>query len=300
MASTKEIRRRIKSVRSTRQITKAMQLVSAVKMRSSQRAALASRTYARLSWAMLKQLGAQLPASLHPLLSVRAPIRREAVVLIAANRGLAGSFTAGLLEHAAAYLRERRAAGVAVDVILLGKRGRAIATRYGFSITAEFERLDAYSDLAQTLPIAQLAMKDFLAHTYDQVTLVYTEFYSTLRQTPMTAVLLPTRLDALKAALERTVGELEDDDGREPEYLFEPSPADVLSTLLPRFIEMQVYQAALESLASEHSARMVAMKNATDAASDLIADLTLAYNQLRQAGITKELAEISAGRLAVT
>ncbi|MDO8559819.1 MAG: ATP synthase F1 subunit gamma [bacterium] len=300
MASTKEIRHRIKSVRSTRQITKAMQLVSAVKMRSSQRAALASRTYARLSWAMLKQLGSQVPASLHPLLSVRAPIRREAVVLIAANRGLAGSFTSALLEHAAAYLRERRATGVAVDVVLLGKRGRAISTRYGFSVTAEYERLDAYSDLAQIQPVAQLAMKEFLARTYDQVTLVYTEFYTTLRQTPMTAVLLPTRLDALKAALERTVGELEDDEGREPEYLFEPSPADVLSTLLPRFIEMQVYQAALESLASEHSARMVAMKNATDAASDLIADLTLAYNQLRQAGITKELAEISAGRLAVS
>ncbi len=299
MATTKEIRRRIKSVRSTRQITKAMQLVAAVKMRSAQRAALASRTYAKLSWAMLKQLAAKLPAQLHPLLAVRAPVRREAVVLIAANRGLAGSFTAALLEHAATYLRERRVAGIAVDVILLGKRGRAIATRYGFPVAAEFERLDAYSDLAQTLPIAQLAVKDFLAGTYDQVTLVYTEFHTTLRQAPMTATLLPTRIVALQAALERSVGVLEDDDVADPEFLFEPTPAAVLAALVPRCIEMQVYQAALESLASEHSARMVAMKSATDAATDLISDLTLAYNQLRQAAITKELAEISAGRLAI-
>lgn len=300
MPSTKDIRHRIKSVRSTRQITRAMQLVSAVKMRVCQRTALASRTYARLSLALLKQLSSQLPSRLHPLLAVRAPVRREAVVLIAANRGLAGSFTAALLEHAAAYLRQRQTAGVAVDVVCFGKRGRAIATRYGFPVVAEYERLDAYSDLAQTLPIAQLAIKEFLAGTYDQVTLAYTEFVSTLRQTPLTVTLLPTRLEALQAALERTVGALEDDATAEAEYLFEPSPAVVLAALLPRFIEMQVYQATLESLASEHSARMVAMKNATDAATDLIDDLSLAYNQLRQANITKELAEISAGRLALS
>lgn len=298
MAVVKEIRHRIKSVRSTRQITKAMQLVAAVKMRSAQRTALASRTYARLSLAMLKQLGQEVPTHLHPLLAVRTPVRREAVVLIAANRGLAGSFTAALLEHAAAYLTAQRAVGIQVDVVLFGKRGRQIATRYGFPVVAEYERQDAYSDLAQTLPIAQLAMQGFLAGTYDQVTLTYTEFQTTLRQTPLTVTLLPTRVAALQAALERTVGALDDDDG-EPEYLFEPSPADVLAALLPRFIEMQVYQAVLESLASEHSARMVAMKNATDAANDLIFDLTLSYNQLRQASITKELAEISSGRLAL-
>jgi len=298
MATTKDIRRRIKSIRSTRQITKAMQLVSAVKMRTSQRTAISSRTYAQLSWAVLKQLAQVAPEHLHPLLSVRTPVRREGVVLIAGNRGLAGSFNTALLEHAASYLRERQTAGVAVEVVLLGRKGRAIATRYGFPVAAEFERLDSYADLAETLPVAQLVMSEFLSGRYDQVTLIYTEFYTTLRQEPMTVTLLPTKVSALKAALERTVGVI-DEAADEPEFLFEPSPQAVLETLLPRCIKMQVYQAALESLASEHSARMVAMKNATDAASDLISDLTLAYNQLRQAGITKELAEISAGRLAL-
>ncbi|MDD5109831.1 MAG: ATP synthase F1 subunit gamma [Patescibacteria group bacterium] len=297
MATSKEIRRRIKSVRSTRQITKAMQLVSAVKMRSAQRTALASRTYAKLSWALLQQLAQVTPEHLHPLLTNRTKVAKEAVVVITANRGLAGSFNAALIEHVAAYLRGRVAAGVACDIILLGKRGRALVTRYGFSVVAEYERLDSYTDMAQTLPIARQAIKDFLEKRYDQVTLAYTEFYNTLKQEPLTVTLLPTKVSALKAAMERTVGAL--GTGQEPEHIFEPTPQLVLDALLPRCIEMQVYQATLESSASEHSARMVAMKNATDAANDLISDLTLSYNQLRQAGITRELTEISAGRLAL-
>lgn len=297
MATSKEIRRRIKSVRSTRQITKAMQLVSAVKMRSAQRTALASRVYAKLSWALLRQLAHVTPEHLHPLLSVRPKVAKEAVAVITANRGLAGSLNAALIEHVAKYLRGRISAGIVCDVVLLGKRGRALATRYGFSVVAEYERLDSYTDMAQTLPIARQAVKDFLDQRYDQVTLAYTEFYNTLKQEPLTVTLLPTKVSALKAAMERTVGTL--DAGKEPEHIFEPTPQIVLDALLPRCIEMQVYQAALESSASEHSARMVAMKNATDAANDLISDLTLSYNQLRQAGITRELTEISAGRLAL-
>lgn len=298
MATSKEIRRRIKSVRSTRQITKAMQLVSAVKMRTTQRTALASRTYARWSWALLQRLAQVTPEHLHPLLSVRPEVKKEAVVVITANRGLAGSFNAAVIEHAANYLKNRKASGVAVDVVLLGKRGRALATRYGFSIVAEYEHLDAYTDMAQTLTLTRQAVSDFLEQRYDQVTLIYTEFYNTLKQEPITVTLLPTKVSALKSALERTVGTL--GDGGEPDHIFEPSPQAVLDTLLPRCLEMQVYQAALESTASEHSARMVAMKNATDAANDLISDLTLSYNQLRQAGITRELTEISAGRLAIS
>jgi len=297
MATSKEIRRRIKSVRSTRQITKAMQLVAAVKMRSAQKTALASRTYAKLSWGLLQQLAQVTPEHLHPLLSTRQKVAKEAVVVITANRGLAGSFNAALIEHTAKYLRGRIAAGVACDIILLGKRGRTLVTRYGFRAVAEYERLDSYTDMAQTLPIARQAIQDFLQQRYDQVTLAYTEFYNTLKQEPLTVTLLPTKISALKAAMERTVGAL--DVSEEPEHIFEPTPEIVLDTLLPRCIEMQVYQAALESSASEHSARMVAMKNATDAANDLISDLTLSYNQLRQAGITRELTEISAGRLAL-
>ncbi len=303
MPTAKDLRRRLKSVRSTRQITKAMQLVSAVKMRGSQRTALASRTYAQWSWALLRQLAAQTPAQLHPLLQVRPAVRREAVIVISANRGLAGSFHATLLERAAAYLTRRQAAGIAVDAVIVGKRARALATRWGFAVVAEYERRDAYTDLAQTLPVARWAVSEFLAGHYDQVSVVYMEFVSTLRQTPMTVTLLPANVSALQAALERTVGPLHDpgdDEGEEPDSVFEPSPTAVLDMLLPRCIEMQIYQAALETAASEHSARMVAMKNATDAASDLIDDLTLSYNQLRQASITKELSEISTGRLALS
>lgn len=302
MAVAQDLRRRLKSIRSTRQVTRAMQLVAAVKMRAAQRQALASRTYARWSWALLQHLAKRLPAELHPLLQARPQVKREVVVVISANRGLAGSFHAQLVEHAAAYCRERQAAGVPVAVVILGKRARVIATRYGFPVVAEYERLDAYTEVVQTLPVTRWAVEEFLSGRSDQVSLIYTEFFTTLKQTPTTVTLLPAQLAALKAAAERLVGPL--DDAAAPtanlDFLFEPSPLVVLDQLLPRFLEMQVYQAALESTASEHSARMVAMKNATDAAGELIDDLTLSYNQLRQAAITKELAEISAGRLALS
>ena len=326
MPSSKELRRRIKSIRSTRQITKAMELVAAAKMRKAQMAALASRTYAKLAWELIQSVSAKAHPEIHKLLRQPDEIRSVGILLITSNRGLIGGFNNNIINKALEYaapslnpshqgrekgfksssppvsLREiltmgegRRGEGVVF--ITIGKKGRDAIRKRGYTIAAEFEKKDTLVGAQEFLPVARLLIEDFVNGKYDKVVLVYMDFISTLRQQPRVRELLP--LTPFPSLPWRGEGLRERSNLVNLDYLFEPSPDQVLEILLPRLTEMQIYQAYLETDAAEHSARMVAMKNASDAAGDLIDELNLEYNQESQAAITKEISEIVAGKLAL-
>ncbi|MDO8674077.1 MAG: ATP synthase F1 subunit gamma [Dehalococcoidia bacterium] len=285
MPSTREIRRRIRSVKSTAKITKAMEMVAASKMRKAQQRDIAARPYARKMQEVLTDLAAQPRSAevLHPLLQQR-PVQRITVVHITADRGLCGGLNANMNRRTAAFLLDQK---VPVSLVTVGKRGRDFMIRYGRDVKADFTQLGDYPELIDTVSIARVIMDDYMAGNVDQVYLAYTDFVNTAIQKPKIMLLLPVEPAESKGSQPR-------------EYIYEPSPAAVLSELLPRFVEMQVYHAVLESIASEFSARMVAMRNASDAAFDMINSLTLTYNKVRQETITRELSEISAGAAALS
>ncbi|MFN8498818.1 MAG: ATP synthase F1 subunit gamma [Anaerolineae bacterium] len=285
MPSSREIRRRIRSVKNIKQITKAMETVSASKMRRAQQQTLASRSYARKAQEVLGSLARQSRggSSLHPLLQQRDQ-RNVTLILVTADRGLAGSFNSNMLREALRWMREQPGT---VSVITVGKKGRDFVRRIGRPIAAEFTPLPEPPTLGFALPIARIALDEFLKGNTDAVYIGYTDFVSALRQKPEVRRLLP--LEPVWV-------------GQKPsmvDYIYEPSPEAILDVVLPRFTELQVYQAILESVASEHSARMVAMRNANEAAGDLIQDLTLTYNKARQEGITREILDIAGGSAAL-
>ncbi len=285
MPSTREIRRRIRSVKSTAKITKAMEMVAASKMRRGQQRVIAARPYAQKMREVLSDLAAQpLTAEvLHPLLQQRT-VRKVAVVHITADRGLCGGLNANMNRRTSAFALDQK---LPVTMVSVGRRGRDFMMRYGRDIRAEFTQLGDYPELIDILPIARVVIDDYMAGEGDQVYLAYTQFVNTVNQRPNIRLLLPV--------------EPAEFEGRRPsEYIYEPNPAAVLAELLPRYVEMQVYHAVLESIASEFSARMVAMRNATEAANDMINSLTLTYNKVRQESITKELLEIAAGAAALS
>lgn len=289
-SNSKEIKRRIKSVGNIGKITKAMELVSAAKMRKAQLAATASRPYSKLSSELLQNLVTKADLSHHPLIKrvivEDAPPHAQKIlaILISSDRGLAGAFNSNVVNKAVELLKPE--GKERFDFITVGKKGADTARRLDYSIVASFPAKDKV-DLNDATTIAEVAMQDFLAWKYEKVFVIYTDFISTLVQKPNVLQLLPF-----------TKGE----EGRgkgEDDFLFEPSVDDVLETLIKRTVEFAVYQALVEAAASEHSARMVAMRNANEAAGELIEDLTLSYNQARQSGITRELSEISAAKLAM-
>ncbi len=291
--ATREIKRRIRSVKNTRQITRAMELVSAAKMRKSVSNALASRSYAGLAWAMLQELSHRVDQSRHALLAKRELVKRIAVIHISSNRGLCGGFNNQLAFKVQTYLKNNNVNNQTdIEIITLGRRGRDIMHRSGFTITAEFTKPDITTKFEQVSPVARLVIDDYITGKYDRVVVAYTDFVSAISQKPKVRQILPILLDESQITDHRS-------NSFDYEYIFEPTPDAVLEELLPRFVEMQLYQAVLESDASEHSARMLAMRNASDAAKDMVDSLTLAFNQARQAGITAELSEITAGRVAV-
>lgn len=280
MPSTLDIRRRIRSIKSTKQITKAMEMVSAAKMRRAQGAALAARTYSRLAWDLLTRVAGKANPELHRLVRRPQQAERAAILLITSNRGLIGGFNNNIISAAL----ERTGVFREPHFITLGKKGRDAAAKRGLGIVADFPKLDVVADVAEILPLARMLVDDFVSEKYDQVVMVYGDFISTLQQKPKVQELLPF---------------VRPESATEIDYLFEPTPDEVLEVLLPRLVTIQVYQALLETNAAEHSARMVTMKNASDAASDLVSELTLDYNRIRQAAITKEISEIVAGSLAI-
>lgn len=288
MASSREIRRRIRSVRNIAQITRAMEMVSASKMRRAQQRVVQTRPYTERISAVIANLAGLARAAADedasfPLLD-RRPIQRAAVILITPDKGLAGALNSNVVRRTSRYILEE--AGVPVNVIAVGKKGRDFMVRYGRNVVAEFTAIGDYPTLDQVAPIAQVAVDDFVAGRVDAVMLAYTRFISTLSQRPELQQLLPVQPPE---QVEKPASD----------YIFEPSPAAVLNSLLPRYVDQLVYRAILESIASEHSARMVAMRNATDNARELVADLTLSYNKARQAQITREVSEIAAGANAL-
>ncbi len=288
MATPREIKRRMKSVSNTSQITRAMEMVAASKMRRAQQQVVATRPYAERIRTMIGDLASAgvEDQSQFPLLE-RRPIRRSEIILITSDKGLAGALNTNVIRATLRFMTNDRPEGVDnVDIVAVGRKGRDFYTRFGKRLIADFPQTGEQPSMESIRPIVNIAIDDFVSERVDAVYVAYTRFINTLRQAPQVQQVLPVQ------APEGT-GEVID-------YIFEPSPASVLEALLPRFVEVQIYQALLESIASEHSSRMVAMRNATDNARDLVRELTLTYNKVRQAQITREVSEIAAGAAALS
>jgi F-type H+-transporting ATPase subunit gamma len=297
LPSTREIRRRIRSIKNISQVTRAMQMVAASKMRRAQEQVLATRPYTEKAWQVLSDLAAQrgVDETAHPLLRLREDIKTVGMVLITADKGLCGSYNHNMIQAAFRFVTELR---YPVQLITVGKRGRDAMWRLGQTIVAEFSDLPPTPRLLDITPIAHTVMDGFISGHYDVVYLAHTDFVNTLIQRPAIWQLLPIR------PLHLGVTPVSHYRGKKPlsekvEYIYEPDPRSILNTVLPRFTELQVYQAVLEAMASEHSARMVAMRNATENAMELVDDLTLTYNRARQESITKEMLDIVGGAEAL-
>jgi len=332
MANTRDLQRRLKSISSTRKITKAMQLVAAAKMKKAVASALTTRTYANLAWMTLLNLSRD-QSLVHPFLgwpANRQPTKRIAMVVFTGNKGLCGGFNSNVINKVLASIKKYPEQQV--DFYLFGSRGQVLATRYGQTVAASFSKDERGQQLPQLVALAKNIMAEYLTGRYDKVLVTFTDFVSTLQQVPRVRQLLPIDISANKDFLglveapqmssskeflvEKTESHLysEATTGKNLEellpdslkiksyhyqYNYEPNQQQVLEAMLPRLIEVQLYQANLESNASEQSARMLAMKNATEAADELIDILRLTYNKVRQAGITAEIAEICAGANAL-
>lgn len=299
----------MKAIKATRQVTKAMELVAASKMRRAAQNAQVLRRYAWTAWRILERLAETHP-ELHPYLSER-PVARILAVLFTSDRGLCGSLHAQLFRTTLRYLAGLRTlpTSPAIHFVAVGRKGQQFLARERQQVIASFPTMSNHPIFTDTLPLTRLLTESFLKGEYDHIVLLYPDCISALVQEPTVKVLLPLSRSDLKAMLDSILPHKKVSSALQPTdsaqahvraYLFEPSPASVLSTILPQLTEVQVYQAVLEMAASEHSARMVAMRNASDSASDLLDDLTLTYNQTRQEKITVELSEISAARAALT
>jgi F-type H+-transporting ATPase subunit gamma len=284
--STREIRRRIRSVKNLAQITRAMEMVSASKMRRAQRNVLATRPYAERMLDVMGELMSRAVTRRGTLLEVREPVRAVALVFITPDRGLAGSLVTNVLRRGSRFLLEERQRGRTIETLAIGKKARDFLVRTGQPLTGEVSKLGDQPRLADILGIGSILRDGFLAGRFDEAHVVYSQFVNTLVQRAVIKRILPVEAPA-------------DPTGATFDYTYEPDRDDVLRELLPRFVEVQLYQALLESIASEHSARMVAMRNATDNAKELQRDLTLSYNKTRQANITKEVSEIASGAAAL-
>ncbi len=295
MPSLKDIRSRIGSVRNIAQITRAMEMVAASRMKRAQDSILAARPYADELEATLGRVAAAqgLTEEINPLLA-RRPVRRVAMIVITTDRGLAGSLNANATRTVLRWVTERAARSngsgpVEIEAITVGRKGRDALRRAGVPIAAHFAQLGDRPSFGDVTPIARLVTQDFLEEKYDEIDIAYSAFVSTLAQKPQIATLLPVERPEMGAEHQRT----------NDEYLFEPSPEAVLSRLLPHYVAIGIYRAVLENNASEQSARMIAMRNSTENANELIGDLTLVYNKTRQATITREMIEIASGAEAL-
>jgi F-type H+-transporting ATPase subunit gamma len=305
MPGSRDIKRRIKSISSTKKITRAMQMVSAVKMRRAQTAVAGSRPYADLARELASNLAKSLKGELGEITgrvanlekSLPAAKKRIVMVVISSNRGQVGALNSNLISAVRRFILEKKEQGFEVVPITMGKKGKEALLHLGYKVEAEFEKGDKGQQTEDILPISTMMIDGYINADYAGAVIAYTKFVSTLVQKPMIDNILPFR--SIIEDNTNDPGEKRNVEADTTSYLFEPNAKAVLENLIPRIVEAQLYRALLESGASEHSARMVMMKSATDAASELVDDLTLEYNQLRQASITTELAEITAGRIAM-
>ena len=298
MPTLREVKNRIRSVKNIAQITRALEAVSASRVRRAQARVLASRIYAEKAWEILVNVQAaskNLP--LHPLLTEREEINRVMVVVISSDRGLAGAYNTNILRVAQRF--ETRL-GKPVDYVTVGRKGRDSLARLGANIVASFTDISAEPKVSDITPIARIAMDAYLNGDVDEVLIAYTDFINMLAQRPAVLGWLPltTHTVAEQVAAEYVKDVAAVTDGTQ-NYEYEPSATAVVDEIVPRFTELQLYQALLEAQASEHAARMAAMKNATDNATQLTADLTLQYNKARQAEITAEILDIVGGANAL-
>jgi F-type H+-transporting ATPase subunit gamma len=282
MASQRDIRRRIQSSKNIAQITRAMQFVAASKLKRAQDATLAARPYSTKLEEVLADIATVLSGEDHPLL-VRREDGKRLIVLITTDRGLAGALNTNTIRFAAQQIT---GTGGDLTVVTVGRKGRDAMRRARVPLEAHFEGYGERPSFADVLPLARLVTDDYLAGTYNRVDVVFSRFVSTLVQRPAMDELLPITPSEDTAGIPGN------------QFIFEPSAGAVLEQLLPRYVATRIFQAVLESKASEESSRMVAMKNATENAEELIEDLTLAYNKVRQSNITREMIEIASGAQA--
>ncbi|HUW64781.1 MAG TPA: ATP synthase F1 subunit gamma [Spirochaetia bacterium] len=283
MASMRDLRRRIKGFKSTKQITKAMKAVSAAEMRRAQEHVMAARPYARRIRELLGRVAPSVAGFKHPLLEVREP-KKVAYVLVTADRGLCGGFNSNVIRKVSQEIKGKDKENV--SLVTVGRKGRDFFRRRGYTIAAEYVRLGENIKVSQAHQISRFIVEKYTEAEFDEVYLVYSQFVNVLVQKPTVIKLLPAEPPA-------------EGEQKKVDYIFEPSAEAVLTDLLPRYLETALFAALLESKAGEHSARMTAMDSATKNADDMIQRYTLTMNRIRQAMITKEISEIVGGSAAL-
>jgi len=294
MASAREMRLRIKSVKNISQVTRALEAVSAAKVRKSIQALTATRSYARKAWQVLKHITAQPgQLNLHPLLMERTAPKNALVIVMTADRGLAGAYNTNVIRY---VMKRFDKSPIPVKYITVGRKGRDLLLRLRKPVLADFSNLPSTPKFSAVSAIGRLAVDEFLKGEVDEVYLIYTDFVSMARQDTTLKKLLPLEVETRGELVEE---EFSDGQGVAGAYEYEPDQMDILDEMIPRFTALQVYQAVLESQASEHAARMIAMRNATDNARELVGDLQLAYNKVRQQAITNDILDIVGGAEAL-
>ena len=297
MASTKEIKRRIKSVKSTKKITKAMELVAASKMKRAVSQTLASRIYSSYSWDILTSLSERIENMSHKFFMENSNTEKYLVVLITSNRGLCGGYNSQVIKKTISLIKNETN-NQSVDFITVGKKGDGAMRRTGQNIVATFTDIPDNVSMRDIIPLSTYLTNEFKKENYSKIYIAYTDFISALNQKPKIKKILPISKEELKEVIEVNIKE-KIKEKTEISYLVEGDTEKLLDTLAEKLIRMQIYQMMLESNASEQSSRMVAMKNANEAAGEMIDDLTLVFNKARQANITREISEISAGMASV-
>jgi F-type H+-transporting ATPase subunit gamma len=282
----RDIVRRIDSIRNTQKITKAMQVVAATRLRKAQAAVQATRPYSEKMLEVLQTVGERATEYKHPFL-VRREGKRAVMILVTTDKGLAGAINVNNIRAATRYMNEHYTEGQ--RYVTIGRKGRDFLLRYRRDVVAEVSGVSDRPTVAEVLPAISVALQEYTKGNVDAVLLCYSKWISTMKQEPTVTVLIPAEIPHREG----------DGKGPRADYIYEPDPESVLDGLLPRYVETQVFQAVLENKASEYSAKMIAMQNATNAAGDLIDALTLFANKVRQAGITTELMEIVSGAEAM-
>jgi F-type H+-transporting ATPase subunit gamma len=284
-----------------------MEMVASSKMRRAVNGVLASRPYSDLAWQLILNVVGKITGKEHKLLIKRKENKNIGIVLISSNRGLCGSFNQQVIKLAVDLIKKEKQqnSDLSIEIISVGKNGGRVMNRMGYKVVAQFDKPDVLNSIMDVKPMANMIMADFLNKKYDKVYLIYTDYISALKQVPRAKQILPieTTPDLFLGTVNDSKALADDLTKRSKpvsaEYKFEPPAKEILGELLPRLLSVQVYQSYLESNASEHSARMLAMRNASDAAGDMISELTLIFNQARQAAITREIAEIAGGKAAL-
>ncbi|MBI4675857.1 MAG: ATP synthase F1 subunit gamma [Chloroflexi bacterium] len=289
MATLRQIRQRIRSVKNISQVTRAMEMIAAAEMRRAQQATLASRSYSEKARQVMQYVATEPGRSklLHPLLEERPNVNAISVVLYTADRGLAGAYNVNIIRKTLDFVKPFEKESKPVRLVTVGKRGRDLMRRFGKQVVADFSDMGTRPAIAQVSALSRAVLDEFLLGNADQVHIAYTDFVNVLRQVPTIHRILPIEQAEIKR------------EGPPQVYLYEPSAEEILAQVLPRFVQVQIYQALLEASASEQAARMVAMRNATDNAKELIESYTLLRNKVRQASITKEILDIVGGAEAL-